>query len=188
MEGIVSLLDDAHYKLTEQLWAELAQQFGVNGVTVTPYPHFSYHVAPGYAPDEAVDAALAELARATTPFTVSTSGLGLFTGASPVLYVPVVRTAALSKFHQRVWEALEGLCFDPLAYYQSEHWLPHITIGFGDLRPDKLAAIVPFLSQHDFSWAMTIDNLAFFADRGEGQKVRRRFEFGESNGSSTTAA
>jgi hypothetical protein len=42
MHGIVSLLDDRHYQLVENLWAELEREFSIRGVYVTPYPHFSY--------------------------------------------------------------------------------------------------------------------------------------------------
>jgi hypothetical protein len=40
MHGIVSLLDNDHNQLIEELWAELEQEFSVHGVYVTPYPHF----------------------------------------------------------------------------------------------------------------------------------------------------
>jgi hypothetical protein len=46
MHGVVSLLDAAHYQAVESLWAELAA-CGLRGVYVTPFPHFSYHVAAG---------------------------------------------------------------------------------------------------------------------------------------------
>lgn len=177
MEGIVSLLDNKHYALIEQLWAELEQRFGVRGVLITPYPHFSYHVASSYGADEQTDIALEKLAQATAPFTVTTSGLGIFTGASPVLYLSVVRTESLSEYHHTVWSALQGLGQNPQAHYQPEHWMPHVTIGFGDMKPDKLAEVVPFLSQRNFNWTIPIDNLAHIAERGEGQKVRRRYQF-----------
>ena len=48
MHGIISLLDNDHYQLVEEVWAELEREFSVHGVYVTPYPHFSYHVAQGY--------------------------------------------------------------------------------------------------------------------------------------------
>jgi hypothetical protein len=47
MHGVVSLLDAAHYQAVESLWAELAAACGLRGVYVTPFPHFSYHVAAG---------------------------------------------------------------------------------------------------------------------------------------------
>jgi len=41
MEGIVSLLDEEHTCLTEGLWAALEHEFGLRGISVTPFPHFS---------------------------------------------------------------------------------------------------------------------------------------------------
>src|SRR5215471_18966473 len=48
MHGIATLLDKDHYQLIEDLWAELERRFSVHGVYITPYPHFSYHVAQDY--------------------------------------------------------------------------------------------------------------------------------------------
>jgi hypothetical protein len=52
MHGIVSLLDSKHNQFIEELWAELKQEFSVDGVYITPYPHFSYHVAQDYDVDK----------------------------------------------------------------------------------------------------------------------------------------
>ncbi len=57
MHAIVSLLDDDHYKLIEDLWAELRREFSVQGVYITPYPHFSYQVAQDYDVDLLEDSA-----------------------------------------------------------------------------------------------------------------------------------
>ncbi len=52
MHGVVSLLDCHYSQVVEDLWAELERRFGVDGVYVTPYPHFSYPYprlkAPGF--------------------------------------------------------------------------------------------------------------------------------------------
>jgi 2'-5' RNA ligase len=105
MHGVVSLLDSTHYEQVERLWAELEARFGVRGVYMTPYPHVSYHVAAAY--DLArLEPILRALAGETAPFRVRTAGLGVFTGAQPVLYLPVVRTVPLSHLHARLWEAL----------------------------------------------------------------------------------
>ena len=40
MHGIVTLLDNDHYRLIEDLWAELERRFSVHGVYITPYSHF----------------------------------------------------------------------------------------------------------------------------------------------------
>lgn len=179
MQAIVSLLDDQHYQLTEALWRELEGRFGLRGVYTTPYPHFSYHVARGYDPP-ALMAALQQLARTTRPFQIATSGLGVFTGPSPVLYIPIVRTPALTGFHQALCRGVAGCASGVARYYDPEHWLPHITIGLGDLHAALLAEVVHLLGDRDFSWTITINNLACVEeDAVLGQRLGYKLAFAE---------
>jgi hypothetical protein len=66
MHGIVSFLDEPHYRRVEELWAELSGRFDVEGIYVTPYPHFSYQVAESYD-REKVASILQRLAGRTGP-------------------------------------------------------------------------------------------------------------------------
>lgn len=177
MHGVVFLLDKAHYAATEQLWAELAEVCGLRGVYVTPYPHFSYHVAQGYTAVE-LATALQRLTNQAQAFTVTTAGLGVFTGPAPVLYLPVVRTLALSQFHQQVWECLEPLSTGSVSYYQPQAWVPHITLSFGEVPLAKLAAAMQLLGGRTFNWEITVNHLAYMADTGTEQVLLGRYAFG----------
>jgi hypothetical protein len=177
MHAVVSLLDGRHYRVVEGLWAELDRAFGLRGVAVTPFPHFSYQVAAGYDPDT-LRPILQRRARDQPPFRVRTGGLGLFTGASPVLYVPVVRDEALTRFHGALWSSLAGAGAGVLPYYRPEHWLPHITLAHGDLTGDDLPAIVRALGGRDFGWAIAGETLELIYDTRAGQEVRLRFALG----------
>lgn len=176
MMGIVSLLDDLHYHYVENLWTELQQKFGVKGVYVTPFPHFSYHVASDYN-SEMLAPILHKVAVNQAPFQVRASGLGIFTGEAPVLYIPVVRNPALTQLHELLWQELFNTGNGVLEYYHPDHWIPHITIGFGDLNGDNLAHIVRYLSKRPFSWQITVDNLTFIGNSGNGQEVKYRYTF-----------
>lgn len=177
MHAVVSLLDERHYWLVEGVWAELDRDFGLRGVSATPFPHFSYQVAAGYDPD-ALRPILQRRARDQPPFRVRTGGLGLFTGASPVLYVPVVRDEPLARFHGALWSNLAGAGAGVLPYYRPESWLPHITLAHGDLTGDNLPAIVRALGGRDFGWAIAIATLDLIYDTGARQEVRLRFTLG----------
>src|SRR3712207_5699972 len=98
MQGVVSLLDDQHYARVEAIWEELGQKFDVRGMYVTAYPHFSYQVAERFEA-EACGEALRRVAERTRPFRIRTGGLGIFTVASPILYVPIVRSPQLTSLH-----------------------------------------------------------------------------------------
>ena len=120
--------------------------FRFRGVYATPHPHFSYHVARSYDLDNLVPR-LDGLIHATVPFQVKATGLGVFTGQSPVLYIPIVRSQALTQFHNTLWSELAACATGSLAYYGPEQWLPHITLGSGDIQKDLNAEAVRLFGQ-----------------------------------------
>jgi 2'-5' RNA ligase len=175
MHGIVSLLDNDHNQLVEELWAELKQEFSVDGVYITPYPHFSYHVAQDYDLDK-TESVLERITSNITTFKVRTSGLGIFTGASPILYIPVVRSLDLTQLHQELWEQISTASSGIVDYYHPDQWVPHITVGFGDISKDNLSQIIPFLAERDFHCEITVNNIVLIYDTGTKQELKSRFE------------
>lgn len=159
MHSVVSLLDQKHYQLLEDLWAELAREFAVRGIYVQPRPHFSYQVATRYDV-KSLEPALQRFAADKRPFKVRTGGLGIFPGPHPVLYIPVVRSSELTQFHEALWQELCNTGQGILDYYHPDRWMPHITIGIGDINKENLSQIVRFLAERDFYWEITIDNIA----------------------------
>ncbi|MDX1521557.1 MAG: 2'-5' RNA ligase family protein [Anaerolineae bacterium] len=177
MHGIVSLLDDNHYRQVETLWAELQAAFDLTGIYAVPFPHFSYQVAAAYDLDR-LEPLLAGVARQHPPLAVKTTGLGIFSGPKPVLYIAVVRSQALSQFHQAIWHSVSTTGSGLVEYYRPANWVPHITLANLDLGPDRLSAAVERLSHRDFSWEMTIDNLSLLYDSGQRLDLTWRLPLG----------
>jgi 2'-5' RNA ligase len=182
MQAIVSLLDTRHSEIVEGLWSELNDRFDIKGVYVTPFPHLSFQVANEYDAD-VVAPALKELARDAPAIRVRTSGIGVFTGERPVLYVPVVRTPELNDLHRRVFEATRSAAVEPSPHYSRERWSPHITLGQGDFNAHQLGSAVQAFGRRDFSWDFTLDNLALIYDNGDHQGISFRIPFGVPVGS-----
>jgi 2'-5' RNA ligase len=177
MHAVVSLCDESTIKAVKNLWTELANDFGVRHLAeVLPYPHVSYQIARHY--DESQLTSLVEqLAHQATPFFLQASGLALFTGLHPVLYVPVVRTIELSHFHHQVWQALSGAGEGIPSYYEPNSWMPHITLAEHDLQTESLKQIMARLFTRELVWDMRIDNLAIIWDTGMQQELRSQFSF-----------
>jgi len=179
MIAVVSLLDDHHDRLVRDLWNELARDFGVRRVTeIVRDPHLTYQGAEQYDLDR-LDTALRAVASTTAPFTISTTGLGIFTGPQPVLYLAVVRSAALTTFHAALWDAIGAAGQDYAPYYTpAGPWTPHITLAQWDLTPDTIGPVAARLAARPLAWEMPIDTLAILhptspnADRYE---VWRRY-------------
>ena len=177
MHGIVSLLDDDHYQMVEDVWRGLEETLGLRGIYVTPFPHFSYHVADHYDV-EMMASILEEFAANTAPFEVLTTGLGIFTeGIYPIVYVNVARSPALSAINAALWSKVEAASAGIVEYYHPEQWVPHITLAHGDIRQDKLASAIEVLSQWDFNWQITVDNISLLYDEGEGKEDQLQFRF-----------
>ena len=158
MHGVVSLLDYKHHQLVKDLWAELAREFAVSKVYQAPEPHFSYQLARHYN-IKSLESVLRRFAASKTSFQVRAGGLGIFTGTHPVLTIPVVRSPELMQFHEALWQEISSMASGIEDYYHPSRWMPHITIGIGDINKDNLSGIIRFLAERDFNWEITIDNI-----------------------------
>jgi 2'-5' RNA ligase len=182
MNGIASLLDTPATERVKRLWQELEVRCGLTGVKITPFPHFSWQVAEGYD-IPALETVLQEIVRETKPFRVRTTGLGLFTGDSPIIYIPLVKDRELLEFHARLWDATRSSVISAHPYYSPEAWVPHITLAYGDVNADNLGCAMHFLAAQSFDWEIQVDNLVFIA-QSEGATVEAcRYHFGEESGS-----
>jgi 2'-5' RNA ligase len=156
---LVSLLPSPYYEQVEILWQELNEQHGLQGIRVTPYPHFSWQIAGDYD-IEALERAMRQIADECPPFQVRTAGLALFTGHRPVLYIPVVKDPNLMALHTRIWEAGLQAGQQASPYYSPAAWMPHISLAYEDVTPENIGALVEKLAFRSFAWEMTVDNIA----------------------------
>lgn len=178
MYAIVSLLDEQHYNRIENLWHDLEVECGLSGVTLTPLPHFSWHIANEYD-YRRLEASLQELAAKTQPFSVRTAGLGLFTGASPVLFIPIVKDSTLADFHLEVWQRSQTTAIGASPHYAPEAWVPHITLAYGDVDAVKLGCAMEQLAMQPFNWEIRVDNITVvYSLSGQVGKLQARFMLG----------
>jgi 2'-5' RNA ligase len=160
MQAVITVLDDQHCRAVQDIWGELEQDFGIRGTSVhVPIPHVTYQGAEAYDRDR-MEGILQRIARETSSFTIETDGLGIFTGPTPVLYMPVVRSPALTQLHQRVWQAITDVGMGTLLVYAPEHWIPHITLAQGDVTSTELAAITRRFGDRRLQWRIPLTNLA----------------------------
>ncbi len=180
MEGLVSLLDEQHEARVRAIWDALERTFGLVVLArQTPIPHISYYVA------ERIDAGkirspLQVIAQQAVPFSARATGLGLFTHPHLVLYVPVVRSVALTALHGLLRPAFAAAAAQPTRYYEADRWLPHITLAQGDLTDDNLPAVLHWFRQTSIDWEITINNVALIANAPHKFRPEDTFFFGRT--------
>ena len=132
MPGVIFLLDEVNHARVESLWDQMEREFGVAKGYPGAMPHFTIHLAAEYNLD-ATRVIVGQVARAQRPFTVPTSGLGVFTGEMPILYIPVIRTRTLDELHSRLYQ---------------------------ELAPQVLPALLEWLAHQPLSWQLEAATLA----------------------------
>ncbi|MCP4425982.1 MAG: 2'-5' RNA ligase family protein [Chloroflexi bacterium] len=173
MRGIVSLPNNQHTELIEALWAEMGHRFEVKMKGDTAVPHFSYHVAETYE-IERLGGILEGIVRETAVFTIQATGIGIFPGETPIIYIPIARNPALAHLHERLWTAVEPISQASVIYYAPDSWLSHITLANGNVTPEKLGPVAEWLHSQNINWTLPVDNLAVISDEN-GRQMRYRF-------------
>ena len=174
MPGILFLFDRASHERIERLWDQMEREFGVAKGYPGALPHFTLHLADRYDL-EATQAVVEEIANARAPFDVTTTGLGVFTGDLPIVYIPVTRTRTLDDLHLRLYRSLAPHCNGHVPYYAPEKWMPHISLGQVNITSDALPPVLTWLSHEPLSWEMSAAKLAIGENSDTGIELFATF-------------
>lgn len=161
--GVVALFETDITSRVNDLWVLFERLLGHHPEALAPFAHLSFHGAERYK-TAALATDLVRLASELEPITIYSSGLGIFTGPAPVLYISVVRTPELSAFHETVWQLADKHAIETNPYYHPAQWVPHITLGHSGLQNGDLVTLVKAVHEQSFSWPIRITSLSFTDD------------------------
>ena len=178
MLAITTLLTAPHATLINRIIKKLETKFGLDDVQATPDPHLTYQLA-GVQKLEALKEVLADVAAATEPFPAFTTGLGVFPGERPVIYIPVLRSDALNALHHRIIEATAPLCLRTDKFSGPDCWLPHISLALHDTTPDLLGPVLSFLNEETYNLKIEINNIAILRQQGDLFLQEEAFTLGQ---------
>ncbi len=166
MLAITSLLSRPHVLRINAIIKRLEEKFGLDDVQATLDPHLTYQLA-GVRKLSSLKAVLQEVAATTKPFPAFTTGLGVFPGAQPVIYIPVLRSNSLNALHHRILAATAPLCLRTDKFSGADCWLPHISLALHDTTPDLLGPVLSYLNQETYNLKISIDNLSLLRQEGD---------------------
>ena len=175
MPGVIALLDDVHTVKVEALWDEMERRFAVPKGYPGALPHITFHLG-SHDVDAGAEAVVERVARRTKPLTISTSGLGVFGGPAPVLYLTVARSpevAALAAYLGAEMEAAGFPSTDP--YFAPERWIPHITIAHRNLAGVALGPLLAWLVEQPLAWEVPLRSLSIARETEKSVEVLAEF-------------
>jgi 2'-5' RNA ligase len=159
-------LPEPYFERVEAVWDELADRFDIDRYP-NPYPHATLYGLAESADVDAVVAAVERVAAEHDPFTVRTSGLGIFPGAH--VYVPVAKSPALLDLHRDAVDALAPLGEAPTDYYEPDRWFPHVGLALS-LEADLAGEVAGHLVERTFAWEFTVDNVSVTRPPADGDE------------------
>jgi hypothetical protein len=177
MHGIVSLLNEPNYSKVEKLWLDLEMECGLRGIKVTPLPHFSWQVAMDYDLD-LLRPVLQDIAAKARPFETRTTGVGIFSGPNPVVFINVVKTDEMMNFHKLVWEKTSHTALGISSFYDPLSWIPHITIAHTDMVWPSVSCAIQKLVYQPFNWQIKVSSISVISqDEGLVGEESMHFDF-----------
>jgi len=158
MLAIASLFNTKTNQFTQEIWDHLERQCLLSGIKITPIPHFSWHIAMNYAEEAA--SVLKKFTKKYHPMNVIASGIGIFEGKNPVVYIPILKTIELIHLHTELWDSLAGFSKNININYVPERWVPHLTIAYGDVTAKKIGCVANALVFRDLRMEILVENLS----------------------------
>ena len=177
MLAITSLLASPASDHINAIIKGLEKEFGLTDVQATPEPHLTYQIVEPADLDE-LKHKLAAVATTSKPFVAHTTGLGMFPGDSPVIYIPVLRSDYLNQLHHRVLEVAQPLCTRTDKYSAPDLWLPHISLALHDTTPELLGPVLRYLNNQISNLALDLNNLTLLRPEGNLFVREQVFELG----------
>ena len=177
MYAIISELDQDTAVHVMRLWRRLNDACGLEGIFNYPNPHFTWLGAEEVEVDP-IQNLFTKIAEQTYTFPVRITGLDVFDGESPVLYLSLFKSYSLLNLHKHLWNQIQPFIKQPNLYYSPEKWVPHITLALHDLTKENLACAIKSIEQESVRQVSWVNNLALVeADDDQLGETLCRVEF-----------
>ncbi|HSI89944.1 MAG TPA: 2'-5' RNA ligase family protein, partial [Adhaeribacter sp.] len=145
MLAVASLLDQEYSDKVNEIVFQLDSIFGLKGVQLTPYPHLTW-LTTDVSKMSVLKDYLRAISEQSKPLSARTMGIGIFPGEKPVIYIPILRTREINRFHARLHQEI-GEFSDQLGhFYDPNLWMPHLTLALGDTSSWSLAPVLHYLN------------------------------------------
>lgn len=173
---LASLLNPVATRQTQEFWQMLEQNCGLAGIKMTPLPHFSWQGADDYNMAR-VEEGIKRITSTVSPFYARAHGLGIFTGANPVLFLTIVKTRRLLELHERIMREVEPDAIRPITHYHGDNWVPHITLAYRDVIPENLSCAIQELAFRPIGFDILVDHLAMIYEIEGSIGIKFRYDF-----------
>jgi len=172
--AIASLLNLDQAPESKKVWDLMEERCSYLGMNSIPIPHLSWQVAGDYAMDQLLPA-IENLVKTWKEFYVKTAGLGLFSGETPVLYLPIIKTKELLLKHEELWNLCSEYAKEINYLYAPENWMPHVTIIHQNFSLENASCVISDLYQHHLNMVFQVQKIEIIYQVGDEEGIKTQF-------------
>lgn len=171
---VASILDTTGTQTNAILWEMVGRIFQETGIPLTILPHLSWHVAAHYDQD-LLDEYLRRLAGKTGPVPLNVAGVGVFSGKSPVIYLPVTKTPVIARLHHLLWSELGAISADVNPNYDPLVWIPHVSLSIGEVNREVICRVVTEMAYLSMNFQLIATNIAVLYKDQSGSGIFNKY-------------
>ncbi|MDQ4141635.1 MAG: 2'-5' RNA ligase family protein [Bacteroidota bacterium] len=176
MVAVVSLLDAEHSQIVQEIIDDLERIFGLRGVKITADPHITWLICEVEKLAQ-LKTYLSEVASQTNSVRVKTTGLGIFPGEHPVIFVPVIRADGFNQVHAELYRGIRSFSRHTINFYDPENWVPHISLALRDTTPEILPELISYLNQRTYNWDIELNNFSILRNENNQYRQDTTYQF-----------
>jgi|GEM_PF-1179556 len=174
--AVATLFDPGLKQGNSAVWSKITEASEVTGMPIHAMLHCSWHVSIHYQMQEMFER-LDQFAKTRDVIRIQTAGLGIFTAAKPILYLPIVKTAEMMRVHEQLWEILAPVSSSQVMYYAPESWMPHITLNDEGTEIDRMCLFKQKLLFEPLVLSFNVDHFAVIYRNGPEEGLMQTFQF-----------
>ena len=172
--AVATLVNSFENSKLQATWERINEICQAQQVQSTRMPHISWHVSMDYD-SVALDDFIKRILPSLEPFEIHTTGVGIFSGEQPVVYLPVVKTRAIIDLHEKLYKGIYPLTHSPNRFYAPEIWIPHITIAYENSLLENICGVINELATKPLEMTIKFDHLAVIFRDGDRQGQQERY-------------
>lgn len=181
MYALASVLNQEENKIVHEIWDALEDHCGLKAVKISPIPHFSWFTFNEIDDLPGLEMELFHWALSNGPFSTKVNGLGVFSGDSPVIYLPLVRNPLLTAVHIDLINRIRSYIPVEDGFYDPMDWMPHITLAINDINEENMHCAIERCMQFNLQFDIFIDHIAILYMDENTFGLRKKFDFGTRN-------
>ncbi len=171
--GILSIIEDQHYKEVKRLWKLFEKQYNSIGVQTFNHPNITFQG--GEVTDiKLLTSEFRDLATEIKPFKIEVDGFGSFD--KRVIYLRVKKSRDIARINEVIDQRLKSYHVTVFEEYSPERWIPHITVAMDDLVENEFDKAWSSLSGVKFGFEQKLHNLCLVKRYPSGKiKILKKF-------------